>query len=307
MQVGIIGVGSMGRVHADSWQKAGLSIRGFLGGMSDRGAKLAAEYGVTLYPDLDALLQAVDVVDICTPTHLHYEMALSSAAAGKHIVCEKPLARTVAQGRAMLAACERHGVKLLMAHVLRFFPEYARIQDRVAGGEIGQPTVLRLFRRSRSPKTTGENWFFDAEKSGGVIMDLMIHDLDYARWVAGDVARVYAQQTGHHAMVMLTHVSGALSYVEASWDYPPPTFWTGVEIKGTEGFIQYDSEAALAAPPDVESPYTLQARAFYHALTADQPMIVSAQDGLAAVQIVEAALESVGRGQSVSLNQASLR
>ena len=319
MRVGIIGAGAMGQRHAASWHEMGVGVAGFVGRSPERVTRLAREYGAPVYAHLDALLSAVDVVDICVPTPLHYDTVLRSAAAGKHVICEKPLARTVAQGREMLRACEAAGVRLLVAHVLRFFPAYAAIKAQVIdSGDIGALTALHLFRRSHPPQAAGENWFLDADTSGGVIMDLMIHDLDYARWLAGEVIRVYAQQVNHHALVTLTHASGAVSHVEASWDYPPTIFWTGVDAAGADGVIHYDSREAVvhtysrgdggsfaqAAQPiaaQAENPYTTQMKAFYAALVDNTPLIVSAEDGLAAVQIAEAALRSVATGQAVTL------
>ncbi len=320
MRVGIIGAGAMGKRHAASWREIGVRVAGFAARSPDRVTLLAREYDAPVYPDLDALLGAVDVVDICVPTPLHHEMALRAAAAGKHVICEKPLARTVAQGREMLHACEAAGVKLLVAHVLRFFPAYAAIKAQVVGsGDIGAPSGLHLFRRSHPPQAAGENWFLDPDTSGGVIMDLMIHDLDYARWLVGEVVQVYAQQVNHHALVTLTHASGAVSHIEASWDYPPTVFWTGIAVAGADGVVHYDSREAVihtqarsadgnfvptarSIAAQAENPYTTQLRALYSALVDDAPVIVSAYDGLAAVQIVEAALRSAATGQAVALS-----
>ena len=108
-----------------------------------------------------ALLDDVDVIDICTPTHLHHEMVLQAAAAGKHIICEKPLARTVAQAQEMIRACRTAGVKLFVAHVVRFFPEYALAKAQIDHGKIGKPGVIRLTRGSYRPKKPSGNWFLD--------------------------------------------------------------------------------------------------------------------------------------------------
>jgi predicted dehydrogenase len=178
------------------------------------------------------------------------------------------------------------------------------------------------------------NWFLDLAKSGGMILDLMIHDFDYARWVAGEVQTVYtksiwstrataesqADPVRDHGLAILTHRSGALSHIAGSWALPPPEFHTRFEIAGTDGLIQYDSETtkpihlyfhkeeveegpAVPRPssPLSESPYTTEIKAFYEALVHDAPVPVSAEDGLAALQIALAALESARTGVAVHL------
>ena len=331
MRVGIIGAGSMGATHAEAWAETPASIVGFVAGTEAGAEGLAAQYGARAYPSLEAILADVDAVDICTPTHLHYEMALAAAEAGKQIVCEKPLARTLEQGQAMVAACRRAGVRLLVAHVVRFFPEYALARSLVADGRIGRPAVLRLARGSYRPKKPLGNWFLDVEKSGGLLLDLMIHDFDYARWVAGEVESVYARSiaTGaaprpdapvDYGIAILRHTSGALTHVAGAWAYPPPVFRTRLEIAGDGGLIEFDSadtapiqlllrtgeeggspDVGLPASPLSESPYTTQIKEFYAALAHDQPARVTAEDGLAALQIALAAGESARTGRAVRL------
>jgi len=334
MRVGIVGVGSMGSIHAAGWAETPAKIAGFLHRTEAGARPLADQYGGQVYADLDALLADVDVVDICTPTHLHHEMVLKAAEAGRHVICEKPIARTVEQGQEMIAACKAAGVRLLVAHVVRSFPEYALAKAAVDRGEIGQPAVIRLARESSGPRKAVNNWFLDLVKSGGMILDLMIHDFDYARWVAGEVQTVYAKSIWNtqataespadpvrdHGLAILTHRNGALSHVAGSWALPPPEFHTRFEIAGTEGLIQYDSEStkpihlyfhkeeaeeAPAVPrpssPLSESPYTTEIKAFYEALVHDAPVPVSAEDGLAALQIALAALESARTGVAVHL------
>ncbi len=318
----------MGATHAAAWSKTEATIAGFVSKDIPAAEKLAAQYAAVLYPDLETMLAAVDVVDICTPTHLHCEMVLAAAAAGKDILCEKPLARTLEQGQRMIAACQAAGVKLMVAHVVRFFPEYAQARAQVKGNMIGQPAVLRFTRGTFQPKKAVDNWFVDSQKSGGMMLDLMIHDLDYARWVAGEVESVFAKKISSsspgadvdHGLAILQHRSGAISHVEGSWAYPPPLFRTRFEIAGSNGLIQHDSAATAAINlhlkqseaddiPDVplpgspldEDPYTTQIKAFYDCLANDTAVPVSGADGLAALQIGLAAVESAEEGRPVTL------
>ena len=334
MRIGIAGAGFMGSTHAAAWAEVAkhpgtdATIAGFVAETSGEAERLANQYHARVYPSFDVMLASrdVDVVDICTPTHLHHEMVLAAAAEGKHVICEKPLARTLEQGRAMIAACRQAGVKLLVAHVVRFFPEYALAKSAVDNGQIGRPAVIRLARGSFRPKKPVGNWFLDFEKSGGMMLDLMIHDFDYARWVAGEVESVFAKSIGSlkpeasldYGMAILKHRGGALSHVAGAWAYPPPTFRTRLEIAGDGGLIEFDSAATApiemllkrasdGASPDVglpasplsESPYTTQMREFYGALAHDRPVRVSAEDGLAALQISLAAIESAKTGRAI--------
>lgn len=328
MRVGIVGVGFMGSTHAAGWAETGAELVGCLAETVDEARPLAEQCGLKIYRNLASLLEDVDVVDICTPTHLHAQMILQTAAARKDIVCEKPLTRTYAEGQQAILACQRAGVRLLVAHVVRFFPEYALAQQSVAQGQIGKPGVVRLSRGSFRPKKPVGNWFLDEAKSGGILMDLMIHDYDYARWISGEVESVYAKKvsTGHpdasvdYGLVILKHASGALSHVAGAWAYPPPTFRTHIEIAGDAGLIEFDSDETapirnlilrtnqggvpdigLPSSPTSESPYTTQIKEFYRALAEGAPVRVSAADGLAAVQIAEAALESARTGRSIRL------
>jgi predicted dehydrogenase len=327
MRVGIAGVGSMGTTHAAGWAETDAELVGFTAEPANEAATLARQYGVRVFPNFSALLSEVDVIDICTPTHLHYSQALEAAAAGKHIVCEKPLARTTSQALEIVQACRRAGVKLLVAQVVRFFPEYAQARAAVAAGQIGRVGVLRLQRGSYRPKKPAGNWFLDEVKSGGILMDLMIHEFDYARWVAGEVESVYAKKvtSGHpdspvdFGLAILRHRNGALTHIASAWAYPPPTFRTGLEIFGDAGLIQFDSadtspilnliqkkgadspDVALPSSPVTESPYTTEIKEFYAALSGEASARVTPEDGLAAVQVAEAAIESSQSGLAVRL------
>lgn len=328
-RVGLVGSGFMGAFHAAGWSRTPARLTAIYSKNTEQAGALAVQYGTKAVASLAALIEAVDVVDICTPTHRHHEMVLQAAAAGKHIVCEKPLARTVAQGVAMLAACDQAGVKLLVAHVVRFFPEYAQAKALVDQGDVGRVGMVRLKRVSFQPGRPDDNWFTDTEKSGGPILDLMVHDFDYARWVAGSVESVFAKSVrsrtpevpGDYVLAILRHTNGALSHVEGGWVYPKPMFRTSLEIAGDGGLIEHpagssvplgiylmhkDREApdiAVPTSPLNEDPYTTEIKHFYDVIANDSVPRVTAADGLAALRIAEAAAHSAHTGQRVPVKE----
>lgn len=332
LRVGLVGAGFMGGVHAAGWQQTGAKLGAIHALDTAQAQALAQTYQAEYCDSFDELLTKVDVVDICVPTHLHYDLAMQAIHAGKDVVCEKPLARTYAQAQTMLTASQDAGTKLLVAHVVRFFPEYALAKQQVAAGDVGEVGVVRLQRTSFKPGTP-DSWFHEIEKSGGMILDLMIHDLDYARWIAGDVQSVFARNTHHafpqadgdHALAILTHKSGALSHVEGGWSYPKPLFHTALEIAGSKGLIEYrntdstplaihlkakdndnDPDIAIPGSPLAEDPYTTQLKHFYQILTDEAVTpIVTAEDGLAAVQLALAVSQSAQTGQPVNLAEVN--
>lgn len=330
MRVGLVGAGTMGSVHARGWREcADVELAAVLGGSDGTAAALAAQHGAHPCTDLEDLLRRVDVVDVCAPTHLHHGIVLSAAAAGRDVICEKPLGRTVAQAEEIQAACAEAGVRLLVAHVVRFFPEYAALRAAVRAGQVGEPAVVRLTRATFQPTKPEGNWYLDHDKSGGLPMDLMIHDFDYARWVAGEVDSVYARsvRAAHsetatdHALAILRHTSGAISHIEGSWAYPPPAFVTRGEVAGSAGVVNFDSDrdapirprlrhsptvgdVPVAGSPVAESPYTRQLRHFTAVLRGEEEPIVTATDGVAAVRMATAAAESIRTGEPVSVEVA---
>ncbi|MFU8839759.1 MAG: Gfo/Idh/MocA family protein [Nitriliruptoraceae bacterium] len=329
-RIGVIGAGFMGTTHAQAWAATDATLTAVLAGADTPPAVLADRFGARAFDELAPFLDAVDVVDVCAPTHLHAELTLAAARAGKHVICEKPLARTPEDGAAMVATCRDAGVQLLVAHVVRFFPEYVAAKAAVDRGAVGEPAVLRLSRTTFQPRKPADNWFVDPEKSGGLVFDLMVHDLDYARWVAGEVTSVYARSVraarpevdGDHAVAVLRHRGGAISHVEGSWAYPPPHFQTRGEIAGSAGVVSWDSERTdpvrarlrqeegggdipLAASTLAEDPYTTQIRHFLAVLRGQAQPIVTAADGLAALHLAAAVDRSIAQGRVVELEEVA--
>jgi predicted dehydrogenase len=325
--VGVVGAGVMGETHLAAWTAEGVPAIVFNRDAA-RGSALAGRFGARVARSFDELLEHAAVVDICTVTDSHAELAIGAAGAGRHVICEKPLARTLEDGDRIVAACARAGVELFVAHVVRFFPEYELAKRLVAEGAIGDPAVLRLKRASFRPDETTRPWLFEATQSGGMVVDLMIHDFDYARWIAGDVVSVQCRSVSaerpalevDHAFALLTHASGAISHVTGSWAYARPTFRTSLEIAGSRGLIEHDSESSrpivayvyprasggaqavgLPASPVREDPYCLELREFRRAIVEGTPARVTALDGLEALRIALAAEESARTGRVLRL------
>lgn len=327
LRVGVVGAGFMGATHLAAWTAEGHHALVF-DVHPERAEALAARHGARAVRTLEELLADADVVDICAATDRHAEIAIAAAQAGRHVICEKPLARTLPEARTMLEACEGAGVRLFAAHVVRYFPEYALARARVMAGAIGRPAVLRLRRASYRPRHPEGHWLFDHARSGGIILDLMIHDLDYARWIAGDVVSLQCHSVGlarpelrvDHAVAILSHASDAISLVTGSWALGRPDFRTSFELAGSHGLIEHDSARSpvstwlepgaevgehgavgLPSSPVAEEPYRLELRDFHREIVDGIPARVSAQDGLEAMRLAAAANESARTGLPVRL------
>lgn len=326
LRVGLIGAGGIAGVHIAGWQQLGAQV-----GIYSRSgaAHLVQQQGITEARTLAELLAGSDVVSILTTTTTHHDYAMAAIAAGKDVLCEKPLAENTRRAAAMANAAAAAGVTLFPAHVVRYFPEYVAAKDRLesAGAPAGQ---LTLSRSSAAP--AAGSWFFDEARGGGIIADQMIHDLDQARWLAGEVVRVEASQTPATvdgvvprpvtAQVTLTHVSGAVSRVSGEWGADGLPFSTHIRVEDAHGSELYSwppaqaqSQGAsrnvagdyLPAQMAATSPYTLQIADFAQALLAGTPARVSALDGVMAVALAEAAQSSLAAGRAVSFSASAVQ
>jgi len=326
LKVGMIGAGGVSHSHAPHWVALGAQVSVY----AVAGAQeLAAAYGLTAVPTLPQLFGCSDVIDICTPTLTHRELALAAIGAGKDVLCEKPLGRTVEDAKVIAAAAAVAGVQVYPAHVVRFFPEYAAMHEAVAAGAIGAPAVLRF---SRGGEGATSDWFFDETASGGIILDQMIHDLDQARWTAGEVTSVFAVQNPPTAggriprnvvaHVTLTHVNGAISHIQGIWGPKGMDFRTSFEVAGGAGVLRFDSCAGgttvanLAAPqvgtsylPPAsaeESPYLSELREFARAFQGGPRPRVCLDDGIIAVALAQAAQASIATGRAIEFDTSAV-
>lgn len=325
MRVGIVGAGTMGEVHAAAWRATDAELVGCTAAHQAQTEALARRYNLLTYSDYAELLRNVEIADICTPTPLHKPMVLQAAKAGKHVICEKPVALTVEDAQTMIRACDEAGVRFFVGMVLRFFPQYRLAQELVAKGEIGKLRVLRLKRVAYVPQKSADNWYIDETRSGGMVVDLMIHDFDYARWLAGEVKCVYARRSragegaAEYAQTVIRFTNGAIALVEGGWAYPPGVFRTAVDLSGADGLIEWSSdqpapvhilrspgqgEAASVGLPLSglsEDPYTTEIRHAWNAIKSGSRFEVTPDDALQSLRIALAARESLATGSPVYL------
>lgn len=335
-RVAVIGAGGMAGMHAHCFAAMpDARVVGVMDIRPEAAAAVAAGVGAEAFTDAETMLKATrpDVIDIAPPTPFHADyVALAASFAPRGIIVEKPMARTSAQCRAMIEACDAAGVPLFVAQVLRFFPEFSTARSQVLSGAVGDVVTVRTRRGGGFPRAW-ENWYGKPALSGGVIMDLAIHDLDWLRWTFGDVVRVYAESlTGSasgpdevcidYGLITLRFSSGVIGHVEATWA-DPGGFRACFEICGTEGMLELDFNqpvgvafrAAVATPagagpavaipesPLATNPYQAELSHFLACIDGDVEPIVTARDGLEAVRIAEAALHSAATGLPVSLAQ----
>ena len=331
MRIGIIGAGGMGAVHAQAWRAAGADVVGVFSKALDSAQKLASSVGGTAFASVAELLEGVDVVSVCTPTPSHLEFTRLAAGAGKHVVCEKPIALTVQDAQSMISACQMAGVRLYIGHVVRFFPQYRAALETTSSGSLGSLGVIRLKRAAFQPRKTTDNWFLDESQSGGMIVDLMVHDFDYARAVGGPVERVFARSARavnpesptDYALVTLRFASGAIGLVEGGWAYPQGVFRTGFDIACSDGLIEWSSDASSTVLPFLENavqdmsevglplsilaedPYLTQIKHVKLALETNTPFAVTPDDALEALKIALAAKQSVKTGKAVGVAEVA--
>jgi predicted dehydrogenase len=327
----------MGGVHAQGY--AGFASANLVAVCDPRleaAQALANVHNAAAYTDVDTMLSEVkpDVVDVCVPTPYHCETVCRLASAGlKGIIVEKPMARSVEECERMTAACAESGTRLFVAHVLRFFPEFVTARTQVLSGAVGRPCAVRTKRGGAFPRGW-DDWYGDLGRSGGLVLDLIIHDFDWLRWTFGEVDRVFARGASHgsangsvgmdYALVTLRFQSGVIAHVEGTWA-DPSGFKVAFEIAGDNGMLEYNfnqpasqplttarkqppgAPAAVAVPenPTAASPYQLELEHFADCILNGAEPRITPQDGLEAVRIAIAACESMRTGSPVLVKGAA--
>ncbi len=247
--VAILGGGFMGASHAANYRDLDgrVRVKTVASRASERARSVAASVGAELTTDLEAAIQDpdIDLVDVCLPTPLHREIAELAFAAGKHVLLEKPIALRLEEADAIVAAAERSGRLFMVGLVLRFWPEYVELHRRIAAGELGSPRAVSTFRLS--PPADWNEWMADPGQSGGVPVDLLIHDFDQMNWLLGTPRRVYARAPVLGHVLAVVEYDGAQGIAEGSMAMPRSyPFSSSVRVLGEAGVAEYGFSAAPA-------------------------------------------------------------
>ncbi len=187
----VIGTGFIGTVHVQALRRIGVQVRGVLGSSAARGAARAAEIGVArAYADLDELLadDTVDVVHVTSPNHAHFDQVKAILAAGKHVICEKPLAMTSAQSAEMVAIARASGKVAAVCYNIRFYPLNQQVHGMVKAGELGDIRFITgHYHQDWLAKDTDWNWRLVAEEGGTLrsVGDIGTHWVDLTSFVTG--------------------------------------------------------------------------------------------------------------------------
>lgn len=332
LNIGLIGAGRIGKLHAEHLCRR--IPRARLAAISDANMEAAQDCAERLgiprtdqnYHDLLAD-PAIEAVVICSPTDLHAIMIEEAAQAGKHIFCEKPIARTLPEIDQALHAVEHAGVKLQIGFNRRFDANFARIRHAIVAGEIGQPQLLHIISRDPGPPPIEY-----IRSSGGMFLDMTIHDFDMARFlIGGDVEEVYAAgavkvdfaigEAGDidTAIVMLKFANGVLATIDNSrravygYDQRVEAFGSGgaISVSNNHPNTAVISDAACVwreLPLNffmdryTES-FLVEMAAFVSAILDDTAPLVSGIDGRAAVQLAAAAQRAYAENRPVLLRE----
>ncbi|MCC6615856.1 MAG: Gfo/Idh/MocA family oxidoreductase [Anaerolineae bacterium] len=331
IHMGVIGLGRMGTVYA--YHVARQIDNARLVAVADPRQEVTDEFaskvpGVAVFADYHELLAQPDVhgVIVASPTHTHRDVVIAAAEAGKAIFCEKPTALTLAATDEMIAAVERAGVLFQVGFMRRFDEGYARAKRQIDDGLIGEPVAIRSIGRDAG-RTSLE--FANPAVSGGLILDMGIHDFDLLRWYMGaEVERVHTEvaslvfpelQTVNdvdYAMINLRFENGALGNVEVSRDavygYDIQTEIVGSKGTLKVGYLQQTpvlitTQAGVTHdivphfPQRFGPAYTRQIEHFADCLVHSKAPSITAKDARAALQIGVAATRSQHSGQVVYL------
>ncbi|MEF3302642.1 Gfo/Idh/MocA family protein [Paenibacillus sp. GYB003] len=231
IKIGLIGAGFMGAMHASCYEA-------LAGGRDDfrvtavadddpaKAAKLAGKLGADVYASAEALMREADVnaVDICLPTHLHFETAASAMKNGFDVFVEKPVCLTESEAETLLALQRETGAQAMVGQCIRFWPEYTELKRLKDSGVYGR-LLSGVFKRiSPRPGWAWNGWLHDPAKSGSAALDLHVHDVDFVRSLLGEPDRLVAETVsrdganGH--IFSLYRYGDAVVSLEGGWDYP---------------------------------------------------------------------------------------
>jgi len=322
LKVLIIGAGFMGDCHAKAYLNIGnIKIAGIVEKNHSKALQFSESYQCRNFDNMEAAMdEDLDFVDVCLPTVFHKDAVMHSFKAGKDVICEKPIALSMNEAAEMVEAADTSGRKFMLAHVVRFWPEYKRFSEMLLAGEIMDIKTATFSRYQAVPKWSDGNWLASNAKSGGVIFDLAIHDIDFVISIFGMPDWVFARQTlldedftaylnailGYEDKNVLIEAGSVMSAT-----YP---FTSGFRISNGEVSLEYVNKsgkglviytpdtAAIKAEYQDSNPYEQELSYFADCIREDKkPVICTGKDALKALWLAECIKESCVKKQRVEV------
>jgi len=336
VKVGLVGCGFIGNVHAEALAKVpGARAVACCSPDEDMREAFAAKHHIPGFPDHRSMLKEaeLDAVVVGIPNALHAAVVLDAANAGKHVICEKPLALTLSDAERMIATCRKHGVLLCYAEELCFVPKYQRAKELAEGGAIGSIYRVHQVEKHAGPYSP---WFWKAETAGGgILMDMGCHSIEFARWFLGKprvVAVTAWMDTVLHkdkteleddVIALLEFESGQTALLESSWallggmDSITHVLGTegvihadllkgqGLQVFSLQGYGDYAPGARGWTFPDVEwlhlNGYPQEDAHFVECMRSGATPRENGEDGKAVLEIMLACYASAAEGRRVAL------
>lgn len=332
LRVGLVGAGVIGSVHRAIYDQnpatevvaladpRGVEVLKQGGAAYVPKSGPASSKSLPVYMTLTDLLKSedVDIIDVCAPTPLHRELVIEALKAGKHVLCEKPMGRTLADCDAILTAAKTSKGKLMIAHCLRFWPVYEYLQEVMSGERYGRVERARFARQVIVP---AGGWFLDGRISGGAILDLHIHDVDAAAWILGPPNALSAfgriGPSGCHDQVEAVwhYDDDRLVILEATWlNAAPGAFEMSFEVSMERATVTYHSsrkpdlqmnvpgQEAIMPELPTEDGYLREIDYFVRAILENRPIErATPESSRRSVALVESEIESIQTHSSVKI------
>lgn len=282
VKIGIIGGGFMGKMHTNCYR----SLRNVrVVGVSDirqgKAKEIANLSGARVFGNTDELInnKEIDAIGVFLPTHLHKELVIKSARAKKHIFCEKPFALTLEDAEEMIRETKKAKVKLMIGMVLRFWPEYIEFKRIVDSKIYGRLIALTCTRLSSRPIFGCDKWYFDPKRSGGVALDLHIHDTDYIYYLLGIPKSVYS---------LKNKSTQGIEYINTMYNYEDTV------VNAESGWVEKSFGFVQAIRGVFENGTVLE----YN--SKNQPLIIYGKEKAELVNIPKLKVDSIDVGGNIS-------
>lgn len=329
-------------IHANAWVKAiqknpNIELRGVWDHRINRGRKIAKRYNTDFIADLNSILNDPDIhiVGICSENNRHAELTIKSALAGKHILCEKPIALNLDDANQVVEVIKKTGVKYMQCFPKRFCVIHRKTRELVQSGKLGKIFSVRM-RHGHHLGFVDEyinDWYSDPKQSGGgVIVDQAIHVIDFLRWVFGEPKSVFAEKSTvleslsveDNVVALLRFSNNVIATIESSWTHRAEL--STIEIFSDKGILiqHYGDLASIhdipkKAPKSLlvwtneegwreydlpiyhKKSHEILAKEFFNMVIKDEEPLITAYDGKRALEIMLALQKSADTGIRISI------